>query len=109
MPVPRAFLTLGADVACSRSPAPWDALYRVLWRLTHGERHLLDVYVDEDVHALHRMAKAVRREGHKLRAFVRFRLVEGADAAPRYVAWFEPLHDVLPREAPFFARRSRYE
>jgi len=103
--VPRAFLTLGADVACSRSPSPWDALYRVLWRLTHGERHLLDVYVDEDVHALHRMAKAVRREGHKLRAFVRFRLVEAGGAEPRYIAWFEPAHDVLAREAPFFARR----
>lgn len=103
--VPRAFLALGADVACSRSPAPWNALYRVLWRLTHGERHLLDVYVDEDVHALHRMAKAVRREGHKLRAFVRFRLVQADDADPRYIAWFEPAHDVLAREAPFFARR----
>jgi probable DNA metabolism protein len=103
--VPRAFLTLGADVACSRQPAPWDALYRVLWRLTHGERALLDVYVDEDVHALHRMAKAVRREGHKLRAFVRFRLVHPPGAEARYVAWFEPAHDVLAREAPFFARR----
>ena len=103
--VPRAFLTLGEDVACCRDPAPWDALYRVLWRLTHGERSLLDVYVDEDVHALHRMAKAVRREGHKLRAFVRFRLVDAHGIAPRYVAWFEPVHDVLAREAPFFARR----
>ena len=103
--VPRAFLTLGEDVACCRTPAPWDALYRVLWRLTHGERALLDVYVDEDVHALHRMAKVVRREGHKLRAFVRFRLVDAHGIAPRYVAWFEPVHDVLAREAPFFARR----
>ena len=103
--VPRAFLTLGADVACSRDPLPWDRLYRVLWRLTHGEPHLLDVYVDTDVHALERMAKTVRREGHKLRAFVRFRLVgEGTEHA-RYVAWIEPRHDVLAREAPFFARR----
>jgi probable DNA metabolism protein len=104
-PVPREFLSLGADVACCRAPAPWDALYRVLWRLTHGERALLDVYVDADVHALHRMAKAVRREGHKLRAFVRFRLVSSGTERERYVAWFEPAHDVLPREAPFFARR----
>jgi probable DNA metabolism protein len=102
-PVARAFLSLGADVACYRTQAPWDALYRVLWRLTHGERSLLDVYVDEDVYALQRMAKAVRREGHKLRAFVRFRLVPSEP--PRYVAWFEPVHDVLAREAPFFARR----
>ena len=103
--VPRAFLTLAADVACHREPSRWDTLYRVLWRLTHGERHLLEVYVDEDVHALHAMAKAVRREGHKLRAFVRFRLVGGGTAHERYVAWFEPEQDVVEREAPFFARR----
>ena len=104
-PVPRGFLALAADVACCRAPAPWDALYRVLWRLTHGERALLEVYVDPDVHALHQMAKAVRREGHKLRAFVRFRRVGTGTARERYVAWFEPAHDVLPRESPFFARR----
>ena len=103
--VPKSFLTLGADVACHASPARWDQLYRVLWRLTHGERHLLDVFVDADVHPLHVMAKAVRREGHKLRAFVRFRLVAAGTDAERYVAWFEPAHDVLAREAPFFARR----
>ena len=83
----------------------WDLLYRVLWRLTHGERHLLEIFVDADVHPLHVMAKAVRREGHKLRAFVRFRLVAAGTDAERYVAWFEPVHDVLAREAPFFARR----
>ncbi len=103
--VPKAFLTLGADVACHSAPTRWDLLYRVLWRLTHGERHLLDVFVDDDVHPLHVMAKAVRREGHKLRAFVRFRLVAAGTDAERYVAWFEPAHDVLAREAPFFARR----
>ena len=103
--VPKAFVSMGADVACHRDATRWDTLYRVLWRLTHGERHLLDVYVDEDVHRLHVMAKAVRREGHKLRAFVRFRLVDGGGARERFVAWFEPAHDVVAREAPFFARR----
>lgn len=103
--VPRAFLSVAADVACHADARRWDLLYRVLWRLTHGERHLLDVYVDDDVHRLQTMAKAVRREAHKLRAFVRFRLVASGSAHERYVAWFEPAHDVVEREAPFFARR----
>ena len=103
--VPKAFLALGADVACHRDPTRWSTLYRVLWRITHGERHLLDVYVDDDVHQLGIMAKAVRREGHKMRAFVRFRRIIAADGDEQFVAWFEPEHDVVRREAPFFARR----
>ena len=103
--IPKAFLPLATDVSCHRDPSRWDRLYRVLWRLCTGERHLLDVFVDDDVHALHVMAKEVRREGHKLRAFVRFRLVGEGTTRERFVAWFEPRHDVLAREAPFFARR----
>ena len=48
------------------------------------------------------MHRSVRRASHKMKAFVRFRLVEGTDA---YVAWFEPSHDIVERTAPFFARR----
>jgi probable DNA metabolism protein len=103
--VPKAFLTLGADVACHREPTRWDTLYRVLWRITHGERNLLDVCVDDDVYRLAMMAKAVRREGHKMRAFVRFRLVGDDAGGEHYIAWFEPEQDVVRREAPFFARR----
>lgn len=103
--VPASFLRVGADVACHRTPGRWNLLYRVLWRLTHGEPHLMQVAVDDDVHAMHRMSRAVRREGHKLRAFVRFRIVADGTPDERYVAWFEPAHDVVPREAPFFARR----
>jgi DNA polymerase len=44
-----------------------------------------------------------------MRAFVRFRLVESAadagDGVETFAAWFEPLHRVTERTAPFFARR----
>ncbi|MEO5817261.1 MAG: TIGR03915 family putative DNA repair protein [Gemmatimonadaceae bacterium] len=103
--VPKAFMALASDVARYRDDARWNILYRVLWRLTHGEPHLLSIYVDDDVHRLELMSKAVRREGHKMRAFVRFRLVGEGSNEERYVAWFEPEHDVVTREAPFFARR----
>jgi DNA polymerase len=102
--VPRRFLELAARVACHRDPARWHRLYVALWRLTRGEPHLLEVTTDPDVRALAEMAKAVDREVHKLHAFVRFRVVEDADG-PRYVAWFEPAHDVLALAAPLFVRR----
>jgi len=112
--VPRRFLALAALVACHRDPGRWGALYHVLWRLTAGgEPHLLAVSVDPDVLRLTHMAKAVRREVHKMHAFVRFRAVApgavgpaGGDAdAGEFVAWFEPEHDVVARAAPFFVRR----
>ena len=39
-----------------------------------------------------------------MRAFVRFRRIED-DAGERYVAWFEPSHFIVERNAPFFVRR----
>jgi probable DNA metabolism protein len=105
--VPASFLRLAAAVACHRDESRWDDLYRVLWRLTHGEPSLLDVATDPDVHRLATMERAVRRAAHKMKAFVRFRLVDGADASapPRYVAWFDPAQHVVERVAPFFVRR----
>jgi probable DNA metabolism protein len=111
--VPKRFLALASLVACHRDAGRWGALYRVLWRLTlGGEPRLLEVSVDGDVLRLTGMAKAVRREVHKMHAFVRFRAVgaapDGAGAPPadaEYVAWFEPEHHVVERAAAFFARR----
>jgi probable DNA metabolism protein len=102
--VPRRFFELAEAAACHADGERWALLYRILWRVTHGEPHLLDVAVDPDVHRLLRMEKAVRREVHKMHAFVRFRAVE-ADHGEHYVAWFEPAHPVLERAAPFFAER----
>jgi len=102
--VPRRFVELGEAVACHREAARWAVLYRVLWRLiAGGERRLLDVDVDPDVHALLRMERDVRRASHKMKAFVRFRAT-GGDRDP-FVAWFEPEQSVVERVAPFFARR----
>ena len=50
------------------------------------------------------MAKAVRRDEHKMHAFVRFREV-GREREARFVAWFEPEHHIVELAAPFFARR----
>lgn len=104
--VPRRFLALATLVACHRDPERWATLYRVLWRLTRGEEpYLLAVAVDPDVLHLTRMAKAIKREIHKLHAFVRFRLVHAPDGVEEYIAWFEPEHDVVERAAMLFVRR----
>jgi DNA polymerase len=50
------------------------------------------------------LVKAVRRDQHKMQAFVRFREI-GREPNNRFVAWFEPEHHIVEATAPFFARR----
>lgn len=102
--IPRAFLDLAQRAACHRSGEQWSLLYRLLWRITHGERQLLQITVDPDVYRLLQMDKAIRRDMHKMRAFVRFREIE-TDGRKWYVAWFEPGHRIVERNAPFFRDR----
>ncbi len=103
--VPRAFVDLARRVACHRDPQRWALLYRTLFRLTHGEGHLLRIAVDPDVHLLTQMDRAIRRDVHKMHAFVRFRAVTAEDGAPWYIAWFEPAHYIVEMNASFFTDR----
>ncbi|WP_439448102.1 UdgX family uracil-DNA binding protein [Stenotrophomonas sp. ATs4] len=101
--VPRDFLELAATCLCHREPQRLALLYRLLWRIAHGERSVLSNPADADVLRATALAHAVRRDTHKMKAFVRFREVPGqADA---FIAWFEPDHNIVERVAPFFARR----
>ncbi|WP_343649643.1 UdgX family uracil-DNA binding protein [Stenotrophomonas sp.] len=101
--VPRDFLELAATVLCHREPHRMALLYRLLWRITHGERAVLSNPTDADVLRAMALAQAVRRDTHKMKAFVRFREVPGEQDA--FIAWFEPEHHIVDRVAPFFARR----
>ncbi len=106
--VGRRFMEGARLVACHRDETRWALLYRVLYRMVReGERHLLDVDSDADVRRMFEMAKAVRRDCHKMTAFVRFRKVGEAPGGgrERFVAWFEPDHHIVERCAPFFAKR----
>ncbi|HEY0909492.1 MAG TPA: TIGR03915 family putative DNA repair protein, partial [Bradyrhizobium sp.] len=102
--VPARFVAAGEEVACHHDGEKWPLLYRVLWRLTHGEPRLLEIAVDPDVHKLLMMEKAVHRDVHKMKAFVRFRKVID-DAGEHFIAWHRPDHLIVPLAAPFFARR----
>ncbi|GAB3676101.1 UdgX family uracil-DNA binding protein [Salinisphaera aquimarina] len=106
--VPKAFVGLARAASCHCSPDRWALMYQLLWRLTHGERHLLQLGGDPQVARITAYAKAVRRDVHKMKAFVRFRAVAETDAPdgePRYVAWFEPEHFIVAYASGFFRRR----
>lgn len=102
--VPAALVDLAGAVLCHRDPGRHGLLYRLLWRVVQGERRLLERATDPDVVAATALARAVRRDSHKMKAFVRFRQ-SGAGADEAYIAWFEPDHWILDRVAPFFAKR----
>jgi probable DNA metabolism protein len=102
--LPADFLPLARDVIRHSDPQRFALLYACIWRMAHGERRLLSDPADALVHTLTRMAKSVRRDLHKMTAFVRFRLLRD-DGAERYVAWFEPDHHILKPAAVFFRDR----
>lgn len=102
--VPRALVDLAQTVIQAREPARFSLLYRLLWRAHGGERHLLDQVTDPEVQRAQRLAQSIRRDTHKMRAFVRFREVTEPEGI-RYVAWFEPDHYIVEANAAFFVRR----
>ncbi|MEF2551480.1 UdgX family uracil-DNA binding protein [Aurantimonas sp. A2-1-M11] len=102
--VPKAFPGLTAKLVCHADGDRFVFAYRLLWRLQR-ERTLLEIASDPDILRATEMEKAVRRDSHKMKAFVRFREVEDGKGARHFVAWFEPFHHVVEHTAPFFARR----
>src|SRR4051794_18524757 len=97
------FVELAQSAILHRDRERFAILYRLLWRLrsNHG---LLNVATDPDVSQVATMAKAVHRDQHKMKAFVRFREI-GRDPKSRFVAWFEPEHHIVEATSLFFARR----
>jgi DNA polymerase len=102
--LPRSLLDMLATAACCRVPDRWAFLYRVVWRWQQGERDVQSA-ADEDGARLHAMVKAVHREEHDMHAYIRFRERPAEAGPPRFVAWFEPRHDVLPQVAQHFVSR----
>ncbi len=101
--VPKTFLDLAEIAACHQDADRWQLLYRILWRLQR-ERSLLKNELDADIARLRRMDHQVRRDLHKMHAFLRFRMVE-ADGEEHYISWYHPDHRILELAAPFFAER----
>jgi len=74
-----------------------------------GERALLRRVNDPDVSEFTLREKAVRRERHKMTAFVRFKKVPTVGGCPQdretFIAWYELTHNVVRLAAPFFRDR----
>jgi DNA polymerase len=102
----KRFVELARNAILHSDPERFALLYALLWRLQRNGR-IMEDKADPDVRRVEDFAKAVRRDSHKMHAFVRFRLVESDDpeAADHYVAWFEPDHHVVRANAGFFMRR----
>ena len=101
--VPRDFISLAKAAICHRDPERFALLYAMLLKLRDNHKALED-RADPLVDRLEKMAKEVRRDAHKMHAFVRFREVEEGGET-RFVAWFEPDNHIVRREAGFFVRR----
>ena len=101
--VPKDFAELCRSVICHNDPERFGLLYQLLIDLKAGQRHMGD-RADPLLRKLDIMAKTVRRDIHKMRAFVRFRRIEEG-GEEHYVAWFEPEHYIVRTNASFFVRR----
>ena len=101
----KRFVSLAKNAALHSDPERFALLYRLLWRLQANPRMMEDK-ADPDVRRIEELDKNVRRDSHKMHAFVRFRLVENEETdGEHYVAWFEPEHYILRANAGFFMRR----
>ncbi len=104
--VPREFLSLAETVGYHRSESRWNILYRTLWRIVNQTPQLLKITTDDDVLRLAKMEKEVRRDAHKMKAFVRFRKII-RDDEEYFIAWHRPDHNIVRKVAPFFSRRFK--
>lgn len=98
--VPKDFPAVAQTVALHADEEKWTLLYRILFRLTSGEKHLLKIESDPDVHRLFALQKQVTHDMHRMKAFVRFRESNG-----RYIAWHKPDHHIVEKMAPWFVDR----
>ena len=102
--VPPPLKRLLGKVLLHADPERFNLSYRLLCRMNRTP-HLLSIASDRDVARAFGMEKAVRRDMHKMTAFVRFREIAAAGCEPAFVAWFEPDHHIVEATAPFFVRR----
>ncbi len=102
--LPRELIEVAERVICHRDADVPARLYRIIWRTAH-DKQLLARGADPDIDWLRKADKAIRRDVHKMHAFVRFRRLGEEAGRECFAAWFEPSHRIIPLAAPFFQRR----
>lgn len=105
--LPRAVSEMIKLVVCHNDPEKYALLYQLAFRVTNAlkEKHILEMKSDELVHKLDLMAQSVKRDIHKMHAFLRFRQMDDPDGEEHFVAWFEPEHYIVEATAQFFVDR----
>ena len=102
--VPRAFAELVETLVPERTGEGMALGYALLTRLQERP-DLLSNRADPTVAKAERVGKSIRRDRHKMHAFVRFREHDAPADRRRFAAWFEPDHRIEELAAPFFANR----
>lgn len=90
--------------ALNRASEKWNCLYSVLWKQLNVNPRVLEDETDADVRKFNLLTKEVKRDIHKMEAFVRFEKQE-VQGEGVYYAWYEPDHLILAHAAQFFKRR----
>ena len=103
--LPAALMRLLDSVSCVRAAGRYELMYRLAWRTLFENPKLLEDAADPDVRNATLMDAAVRRDVHKMHAFVRFREVTDERGESAYFAWFEPENEILKRGSVFFVKR----
>jgi probable DNA metabolism protein len=98
--VPPEFLERAKIVYAFRRDDNPAFLYRLLWRLLKEEPNLLKISIDSDIQEFESRHRLVKKDIHKMHAFVRFRELDD-----RFIAWHRPDHFILRMAAPFFVER----
>lgn len=98
--LPNEFLPLAKWLFHYRSEEKWDLLYRAAYRLRFESPRLLTDPLDPDNRLLRSMHQELRRDAHKMKAFVRFK-----KQGERFEAWYKPDHITLPLVCDFFKDR----
>lgn len=101
--VSRRFVSLAREAILHGDPQRFALLYTLLTRVIARPGSIEDK-ADPLLRRLDDMAKSVRRDIHKMRAFLRFREVAD-DTGTRFIAWFEPDHHIVRANARFFVDR----
>jgi len=92
------------EACCYLGKERWSLPYRVLWRCLHNDWAAL-LPGDTDGSPFARRERAVRGAAHAMKGFLRFQERPDNMHSPRFVAWYEPPHDVLQPVAHHFAER----
>ena len=104
--VPKTFFEFAENVSYHRAEEKWSLLYEILWKLIFEEPRILQIGLDPSVLRCQQMRKAVNRNCHKMKAFVRFReTLPAGESEPHHIAWFEPEHLIVRPMSSFFKKR----